>query len=383
MNGANGVSVIGATINGSNHLILTLSDNSTIDAGAVGSTTGNSSGGVIRGNWAPSTAYNANDVVLQGGVVYYAKAAFVSGSSFSSANWNAWPDLTGTSAVGGVHRGAWTASTAYAQNDIVSYGGAMYYAQAAFTSGGAFNGANWTAWPGGATGYTSSNPVPLAVSGTADFLPTDRAVEPTAGNYRMVGPVVTAPAGTALTYASVKVPVRNLAAGSVHIGKTAHLLQVRVESGLVVSKLTLPLTQGLTELVYNGPFTVPAGQGHAFVVGVSGGAWNDDTVVFYGSTSSYAAPNASVQNGRTDTDPSGAAAGGSFALSVGAAHRTVLLYGSNIPKGTVGPAFTVGPTAARPTAPGVQAGDQHYDTTLSKPVWWSGSAWKDATGTTV
>ena len=45
---------------------------------------------------------------------------------------------------------------------------------------------------------------------------------------------------------------------------------------------------------------------------------------------------------------------------------------------------TKGPTTERP--PGLGTGDsgyQFYDTTLSKPIWWSGSAWKDAAGTTV
>lgn len=50
-------------------------------------------------------------------------------------------------------------------------------------------------------------------------------------------------------------------------------------------------------------------------------------------------------------------------------------------KNTTGPGFTVGSTAERPASPAI--GDQHMDTTLSKPVWWWGSAWKDATGATV
>ncbi|MFC4428022.1 SGNH/GDSL hydrolase family protein [Deinococcus navajonensis] len=53
----------------------------------------------------------------------------------------------------------------------------------------------------------------------------------------------------------------------------------------------------------------------------------------------------------------------------------------SVNKGTVGPSFTTGATSARPVTP--MAGDQHYDTTLSKPVWWNGAAWKDAAGTTV
>jgi len=38
-------------------------------------------------------------------------------------------------------------------------------------------------------------------------------------------------------------------------------------------------------------------------------------------------------------------------------------------------------TAGRPTA--IQAGSQMYDTDLSIPIWWNGSVWKDASGSTV
>jgi hypothetical protein len=38
-------------------------------------------------------------------------------------------------------------------------------------------------------------------------------------------------------------------------------------------------------------------------------------------------------------------------------------------------------TAKRPVPPVI--GQMYYDTTLSKPIWWSGAAWKDAAGTTV
>lgn len=40
-----------------------------------------------------------------------------------------------------------------------------------------------------------------------------------------------------------------------------------------------------------------------------------------------------------------------------------------------------GTTASRPTTTVV--GYFYFDTTLGKPIWWSGSAWKDSTGTTV
>lgn len=40
-----------------------------------------------------------------------------------------------------------------------------------------------------------------------------------------------------------------------------------------------------------------------------------------------------------------------------------------------------GATASRPSSP--VTGQQFYDTTLSKPIWWSGSNWRDAMGTIV
>jgi hypothetical protein len=40
-----------------------------------------------------------------------------------------------------------------------------------------------------------------------------------------------------------------------------------------------------------------------------------------------------------------------------------------------------GTTAQRPAQPTV--GQRYYDTTLSKPIWYSGAAWKDAAGVTV
>ena len=41
-----------------------------------------------------------------------------------------------------------------------------------------------------------------------------------------------------------------------------------------------------------------------------------------------------------------------------------------------------GTTAQRPNI-NLFINDQYFDTTLSKPIWWNGSVWKDATGTTV
>lgn len=43
--------------------------------------------------------------------------------------------------------------------------------------------------------------------------------------------------------------------------------------------------------------------------------------------------------------------------------------------------LSTGNTAARPT--GISAGYQYFDTSLNKPIWYTGKNWVDATGTTV
>jgi len=40
-----------------------------------------------------------------------------------------------------------------------------------------------------------------------------------------------------------------------------------------------------------------------------------------------------------------------------------------------------GPTSQRPSTP--QTGYPYFDTTLSQPIWWNGSFWVDASGSTV
>jgi len=40
-----------------------------------------------------------------------------------------------------------------------------------------------------------------------------------------------------------------------------------------------------------------------------------------------------------------------------------------------------GTTANRPSSP--TTGEGYFDTDVGKPIWWSGAAWVDATGTTV
>jgi hypothetical protein len=43
---------------------------------------------------------------------------------------------------------------------------------------------------------------------------------------------------------------------------------------------------------------------------------------------------------------------------------------------------SVGTTAARPTV-GLQIGQQYFDTTINRPIWWDGTNWINAAGTVV
>jgi hypothetical protein len=42
-----------------------------------------------------------------------------------------------------------------------------------------------------------------------------------------------------------------------------------------------------------------------------------------------------------------------------------------------------GPTAQRPTGPDRLVGHQYFDTTINRPIWWTGSVWINAAGATV
>lgn len=45
------------------------------------------------------------------------------------------------------------------------------------------------------------------------------------------------------------------------------------------------------------------------------------------------------------------------------------------------PKYEIGSTSLRPTS--IYIGFQYFDTTLNKPIWWTGTKWIDATGTSV
>jgi hypothetical protein len=66
-------------------------------------------------------------------------------------------------------------------------------------------------------------------------------------------------------------------------------------------------------------------------------------------------------------------------LANGSVHRDAL---DAVTKALLGaPAF--GPSINRPALGDTDAGATYFDTTLGKPIWWSGPQWVDATGAPV
>ena len=76
-----------------------------------------------RGNWSNTTAYAVNDIVLHGGAVWRATAG---GTGQEPPNSSYWEKFLG----GYKHLGEWSSSTAYKVDDSVVHGGSVYRATA-------------------------------------------------------------------------------------------------------------------------------------------------------------------------------------------------------------------------------------------------------------
>jgi len=61
----------------------------------------------------------------------------------------------------------------------------------------------------------------------------------------------------------------------------------------------------------------------------------------------------------------------------------VVVQNNTTRRSTVGAlrAPVVYPTSGRPVLSAADEGRQIFDSTLNKPLWWDGTAWRDATGT--
>ncbi len=107
---------------------------------------------------------------------------------------------------------------------------------------------------------------------------------------------------------------------------------------------------------------------------------------FYGASGSTS-PVVSVRQDGDSSDRVNILADGRVTLGSGAASSDVVLQRSSagVWGMTTGNAFRVPSftTATRPAASSIPAGGSIYDSTLGKPIWSTGSQWRDAAGTVV
>lgn len=171
------------------------------------------------------------------------------------------------------------------------------------------------------------------------FTPTART-EGDGGYERMVGPVLVASTGNR-TFDRVRIPLRpgSTAAGSPHLGTTLVFAVIQRTSGsaeTVLARQAQVITQGMTEVVFNGPFTVPAGEQHAYLCGIVEGGRRDHVALFYGDSAVYPAPDQGTATAVYDLVP-GAVGSGTASYAPAVQHRILLAEVDPLPKGVVGP----------------------------------------------
>jgi hypothetical protein len=186
---------------------------------------------------------------------------------------------------------------------------------------------------GGAGGQSSA--VALSTITSGGFITSAR--DTGTNNYRMAGPILPT-ANITRTYGEVRVPIRNAVTKA---GVTVRLNHINATSGLVLRSREVTLVGNEVELVFPGPFTVPANESHAFLVGAVQGGWGEHLTLFYGGqTGGYPAPQAHVSTLLTDVVPA-TSEGETLTGLTGAVfnqYRVVnLMAGATIPKGVIGP----------------------------------------------
>ena len=95
-------------------------------------------------DWAPTTAYVVNQVVVNGGLLYRSNSARTSGATFDAAEAAEWTLLSEPPHT----LEDWSPSTSYVANQLVQQGGIIYRSNSTRTSGAAFDAteeAEWTA----------------------------------------------------------------------------------------------------------------------------------------------------------------------------------------------------------------------------------------------
>ena len=257
----------------------------------------------------------------------------------------------------------WAANTAYAPGALVTYGGSLYQAASAFTSGSTFNSTNWTNLVTGTapTAYTgaiaSAAPILLSdgttitmsalvsyIQGGAVALPGTPTIALGTPTSTTIPFTITAPTsgGTPASYTITYTPA----------GGTAVTLSTTALTG-TLSGLTAAKAYTATAAAVNSAGTGPASAAASATTAAAGAAVDDAyTVDFYGTPAASVSASSSY-NGYNYGPPNST---GYFKLtnkSTGAAvpnSMTGVLYGW-------GPSSTTPPSAAA-LPPGFSAGNE-------------------------
>ena len=96
--------------------------------------------GFLINDWTANTVYTTNNVVLESNRLYKANADFTSGVTFVESNWT---EISPT-IIPRINILDWAATTDYLINDMVIESNLLYRANATFTSGAVFDVTNWT-----------------------------------------------------------------------------------------------------------------------------------------------------------------------------------------------------------------------------------------------
>ncbi len=126
-----------------------------------------SEGQDYKGNWATTTAYKVDDIVVRGASTYICLVAHTSGTFSTDLSANKWESFT----RGIRNRGSWAANTAYLKDDVVYNGIDYVIAASDFTS----NSPGFADEPGGRweTIVNGADPIPAQVDNAGKLLTTD------------------------------------------------------------------------------------------------------------------------------------------------------------------------------------------------------------------
>lgn len=135
-------------------------------------------GYIYRGTFDPTAYYSLHDLATYQGSLYISKATtpYQNHGAWDATQWDlvAARGSDGAAGAGINFRGAWAPTTVYNALDVVTNGGQLYEADHTFTSGSSFNAANWNLWAAkGADGATGPAGPPASTANVQ--LMADRA----------------------------------------------------------------------------------------------------------------------------------------------------------------------------------------------------------------